>query len=126
MCSVYLYFKKIYKIFAVNAKLHTVTGQRKLCCSTWFVVNVLHFLLNKEFDSPYVYQILYSLLCEKSVISFCCLKAQMSPERTGEFSRDNLGGKVSSTEICLLIFTNTVCLQLITVSNRKGLTKGSA
>jgi hypothetical protein len=56
---------------------------------------VFHFALDKEFDSPYVYQI----FCKMTVISFCCLKAQMSPERTNEFSRDNLGGKVSSTEI---------------------------
>jgi len=48
----------------------------------------------------------------------------MSPERTDEFSRDNLSGKGSSTEICLLIFTNTVCMQLITDCNRKRAGEG--
>jgi len=82
------------------------------------VVTLFHLAWDKEFDSPCVYQIFGKM----SVISFCCLRAQMSPERTDEFSRDNLGGKDGSTEI--LIFTNTVCMQLITDCNRKRAGEG--
>jgi len=63
----------------------------------------------------------HAVLCEMGAISFLLLKAQMSPEQTNELSRDNLDRNASSTETCLLIFTNTVCLQLITDRNRKGL-----
>jgi len=59
------------------------------------VVTLSHLAWDKEFYSPCVYQIFGKM----SVISFCSLRAQMSPERTDKFSGDNLSGKDSSTEI---------------------------
>jgi len=70
-------------------------ARKKKGYSVWSVVTLFHLAWDKEFYSPRVYQIFGKM----SVISFCCLRAQMSPERTDESSRDNLSGKDSSTEI---------------------------